>query len=148
MRVNSAAPDTTAAKAATRAAPRSPGGRGSPNTVMPAAIGRAFVQSVARPAVVSALPPLEAELQRDEREPVAREERGNECDVEAARYGGLRSDVPRCVEHACGDPQARAPSDDVRGGPGRKRGGTYRRHHPESGTAEGDGTGGLVASGE
>ena len=55
-RVRSAAPATTAAKAATRATPRTPGGSGSPKTVMPAAIGNAFVQRVARPTVVSALP--------------------------------------------------------------------------------------------
>ena len=55
-RVSNAAPATTAAKAATRATPSAPAGNGSPKTNTPAAIGSAFVHSVARPAVVNAPP--------------------------------------------------------------------------------------------
>ena len=52
----STAPATTAANDATRAAPIQPDGSGSWKSTMPAAIGSAFVSSVERPAVVSALP--------------------------------------------------------------------------------------------
>ena len=50
------APATTAANEAIRAAPTQPPGSGSLKTIIPAAIGSALVNSVARPAVVSAPP--------------------------------------------------------------------------------------------
>ena len=50
------APTTTAANEAIRAAPTQPPGSGSLKTIIPAAIGSALVNSVARPAVVSAPP--------------------------------------------------------------------------------------------
>jgi hypothetical protein len=50
------APATTAANASTRRPPKMPDGTGSSRTIVPAAIGSAFVKSVARPATVSAPP--------------------------------------------------------------------------------------------
>jgi hypothetical protein len=50
------APTTTQANAATRMTPKTPPGSGSWKRVIAAAIGIAFVASVAMPAVVSALP--------------------------------------------------------------------------------------------
>ena len=44
----------TAAKARIRSTPSAPDGTGSPRTTLPAAIGSAFVSSVAIPATVSA----------------------------------------------------------------------------------------------
>ena len=46
----------TAANATIRIAPIQPPGSGSAKTIIPAAIGSAFVSSVASPAVVSAPP--------------------------------------------------------------------------------------------
>ena len=53
---SSTAPTITAVNDAIRAAPTQPPGSGSWNTIIPAAIGSAFVSSVASPAVVSAPP--------------------------------------------------------------------------------------------
>src|SRR5204863_5397854 len=53
---SSTAPTVTAANASTRRTPNTPEGTGSPRTIVPAAIGSALVNSVARPATVSAAP--------------------------------------------------------------------------------------------
>ena len=65
---------------------------------IPATIGRAFVSSVAMPAVVSALPALESRLQDESSDRVANHERGDEDDVATAVDGALRRDVSRCEQ--------------------------------------------------
>src|SRR5262249_31765335 len=55
-RASRTAPITTRTKARRRSAPKTPDGTGSPRIQVPAAIGRAFVTSVASPATVSAAP--------------------------------------------------------------------------------------------
>src|SRR5581483_1569974 len=55
-RLRATPPTRTSAKAATRRPPRTPPGRASEKRTVPAAIGRAFVQSTARPADESRLP--------------------------------------------------------------------------------------------
>jgi len=69
---------------------------------------------------------LEAELQRDEREPVAAEQGGDEQEPRTAQHRRLRTDVARRVEHAGRDAEA-CPGRErrrqrSRGEPGRKRG--------------------------
>jgi hypothetical protein len=55
-RASNTAPTVTAANASIRRAPKAPDGTGSSSRIAPAAIGSALVNSVARPATVSAAP--------------------------------------------------------------------------------------------
>jgi arsenical pump membrane protein len=70
-RASSAAPATTHAKAAARAAPDAPPGIRSPNRKSPAAIGNEFVSSDAAPALASALPRWKASCTQTKARPCA-----------------------------------------------------------------------------
>ena len=86
-----------------RRAPKAPDGTGSPRTTLPAAIGSAFVSSVAIPATVSARRLLVAELQEEGAERVADHDPDGKGGPDASLGGDLDRDVADREEQPAGD---------------------------------------------
>ena len=73
---------------------------------------------------------LETQLQRDEGEPVAGEQRGNERRVESAGDGRLGADVTRGIQDTGGHPETRSAVEEAGCGPRCKPGERDRGKHP------------------